>query len=124
MEVMYIGCMGSFRKLSRGQRKLIVKKFVGGVISSLAPTSHSVHCLHCDILYCQEFITIAMNSWYCSERIGNKGKATPCVVVLYTLSIQGVWGLAPGKFRPSEITFSSKVFVIHEWNWLPPPQIK
>ena len=96
MEVMYIGCMGSFRKLSRGQRKLIVKKF-GGVISSLAPTSHCVHCLHCDILYCQEFITIAMNSWYCSERIGNKGKATPCVVVLYIQSIQGVWGLAPRK---------------------------
>ena len=124
MEVMYIGCMGSFRKLSRGQRKLIVKKFVGGVISSLAPTSHSVHCLHCDILYCQEFITIAMNSWYCSERIGNKGKATPCVVVLIHKVYRGSGGLPQESLDHLRSLFQVKFSLSMNGTGYLPPQIK
>ena len=49
-----------------------------------------------------------LNSWYCE----NKVKGTPCVVVLYTQTIQesGPWPSGGGCPRHSEITISSKIF--------------
>ena len=52
----------------------------------------------------QEFITMVMSSWYCSKRPVNKGRATTCVVVLYTQNIWGPGGL-PQNLRCSEIAF-------------------
>lgn len=51
----------------------------------------------------RKFWVPVMNSWYCSERPGSKGRATPYVVVHYTQTVHagGSGGLLPGYFRPS-----------------------
>ena len=43
-------------------------------------SSYPTQCLV--LTFCTEFIAIVVKSWYCSERPGNKGRTTPCVVVL------------------------------------------
>ena len=70
--------------------------------------SYPTQCLV--LTFCTEFIAIVVKSWYCSERPGNKGRTTPCVVVLIHKL-----GLPPENYGCSEITFLSHC----QWNWLP-----
>ena len=53
--------------------------------------------------------TFCTASSYCSERPQKKGRANPCVIVLYTRTIPA-GGLHPGSFRLFEITFSSIIY--------------
>ena len=77
----------NLEKLSREGQSCQLKSLGG--ITSLVPTSHTVFTA-CTVTFCT-------TKRYCSECPQNKGRANPCVIVLYTQAIQRWGGLASGK---------------------------